>query len=84
MNNKTVSWILDKLDDDSDIFKKFTGVMKTLSNGMTEMPSGNPATIAVPLVKRMLRSQGLKKLTGGASEMAAKLLLSAESSMFTP
>ena len=58
--------------------------MKTLSNGMTEMPSGNPATIAVPLVKRMLRSQGLKKLTGGASEMAAKLLLSAESSMFTP
>lgn len=84
VNNKSVSWILDKLDGDSDIFKKFTGVVKMLSNGMTEMPSGNPATIAVPVVKRMLKSQGLKKITGGASEMAAKLLTSAESSMSSP
>ena len=80
INGKTVSWILDKLDGDSDIFKKFTSVAKSLNEGMTKIPTGNPATLALPLVKRLLASQGLKDVTGGLSEMASKLVTASESS----
>ena len=83
INGKTVNWILDKLDGNSDIFKKFTGVVTTLKEGMTEIPTGNPATLALPLMKRLLKSQGLKDLTGGVSEMASQLVAAPESSKMT-
>ena len=47
---------------------------------MTEIPTGNPGTINLPLMKRLLASQGLKDLTGGVSEMASQLISAPESS----
>ena len=83
MNGKSVSWILDKLDSGSDLFHKFTGVIKSLSHGMTQIPSGNPATLAVPFMKRILASQGITKISGGVTDMATKLVNAAETSKFT-
>ena len=80
INDKSVIWILDQLDVNTDIFKKFTGVVTSLKDGMTEIPTGNPATFGIPLMKRLLASQGFKSLTGGVSEMASQLISAPESS----
>ena len=80
VNGKSVNWILDKLDKGSDVYSKFTGVIESLSNGMTEIPSGNPATLAVPFMKRLLKLQGVDKISGGVADMATKLASAAETS----
>ena len=78
INDKTVSWVLDKLDGNSNIFKKFTGVINTLKDGMTEIPTGNPASLNLPLMKRLLAVQRITDTTGGVSEMVSQLVAAPE------
>ena len=80
VNGKNVLWVLDKLDDGSELSKKFNAIFMSLKRGMTEIPSGNPTTLPLPFIRRLLSPQGDGSVTGGIADVATQLTVAVENS----
>ena len=80
INGKNIKWILDQLDNRSELSRKFNDILGSLKHWMTDIPAGNPTVFPLSIIRRMLPFHGPSLVAGGIADLIAKLTRTVENS----